>query len=173
MQLFNLDIDNRETLIESYSLEHLQLVRIEDSYPLLIYITKVSELDHNWENINFSLSQYLGGNLNEYNKWNMYLFFITNEDIPKTLQYQIENDTLAFRKIVESNYENELNDKNIKSLISKHILFTDLEINNSNVVVQNYTSQTEIWTNISAVDNVTDDNIDLILRNLEGLLDEN
>ena len=107
MQLVNLEIDNRETLIESFNLQHLQLVRIEDSYPLLVYIIKLNELDYIWENINFSLSQSIKDYLNEYNKWNMYLFFISEENISKMLQYKIESDTLAYWKIIESNYENE------------------------------------------------------------------
>lgn len=173
MQLVNLEIDNRETLIESFNLQHLQLVRIEDSYPLLVYIIKLNELDSIWENINFSLSQSIKDYLNEYNKWNMYLFFISEENISKMLQYKIENDTLAFRKIIESNYENELNEENIKSLISKHILFTDLEINTSNIELQNHTSPSELWKNISSIEDVNDENIDSILENLEGLAYEN
>ena len=173
MQLVNLEIDNRVTLIESYNLQHLQLVKIEDSYPLLVYIIKLNELDDNWENINFSLSQYIESHLNENNKWNMYLIFIVEEDISKTLQYKIENDTLAFRKIIESNYENELNAENIKSLISKHILFTDLEINTSNIELQNYTSESEFWVNISSIEDINDENIDSILGELEGLVNEN
>lgn len=173
MQLVELEIDNRERLIESFNLQHLQLVRIEDSYPLLVYIIKLNELESIWENINFSLSQSIKDYLTEYNKWNMYLFFISEESISKTLQYKIENDTLAFRKIIESNYENELNEENIKSLISKHILFTDLNINSNNINLENYTSDSEFWTKVSSIDEVNEENIDSILDNLEGLLDEN
>ena len=80
---------------------------------------------------------------------------------------------MAFRKIIESNYENELNEENIKSLISKHILFTDLEINTSNIELQNHTSPSELWRNISSIEDVNDENIDSILENLEGLAYEN
>jgi hypothetical protein len=172
MQLVNLNIDNIENIKETYNLEYLQLFKLEDVYPLLVYVVKSNNFEDTWEQINFTLTQYIENYLDNFNKWNMYLLFITEENITKEVQYKIENDTLAFRKITESNYSNELTEENIKELISKHVLFTDLNIENTYTNISNYNSETNIWTKIVAVNELNDENLEFILDTLEGEINE-
>lgn len=64
---------------------------------------------------------------NEFEKWNIYLFLLTDEEISTALQYAIENDTFSSRKtIISSN-------KDIAKIIDEHILNTDLRINTIDV----------------------------------------
>ena len=162
--------------VKSYE-EGKEKIDIQDAIGFLIIPSNFAkELQNGSSNIQLILdgrrsntSQIVEGYINQI----ILNSFKKEENISKMLQYKIENDTLAFRKIIESNYENELNEENIKSLISKHILFTDLEINTSNIELQNHTSPSELWRNISSIEDVNDENIDSILENLEGLAYEN
>jgi len=172
MQLTRLESSILNNIKITYSLDTLELYKISNNYELLVYFVKTDNLDSHWEEINSSLTQGLDEYLDGFNKWNMYLFFVTEDDITKELQYKIENDTLAFRKITESNYDSEINEENIKSLISKHILFTDLGIDSTSVGLENYNSETNTWANIVSIDELNDENIDSILVNLEGEINE-
>ena len=158
---------------ETYSLSTLELYKVFNDYELLIYFVKTNNLENYWEEINSSLTQGLDEYLDSFNKWNMYLLFVTEENVSKKLQYKIENDTLAFRKIIESNYYDEINEENIKSLISKHILFTDLYIDRTSVELENYSSESNTWENIVSLGEINDENIVSILETLEGEVNEN
>ncbi|OOV29145.1 hypothetical protein BXU11_04265 [Flavobacterium sp. LM5] len=62
-----------------------------------------------------------------YEKWNLYIIYITNDIAPKELKNQIENDKFSSRKIVEDCYGKEFNDDEANRLIIKHITNSDLK----------------------------------------------
>ena len=62
-----------------------------------------------------------------YEKWNLYIIFITSDITPKELKNQIENDKFSSRKIDEDSYDKEFNDVEANRLIIKHITNTDLK----------------------------------------------
>lgn len=167
MQLVNLKIDNIDNLKENYSLESLQLFSLDERNSLLIYVIKLNNFEDTWEQINFSLTQYIENYLNDNNKWNMYLIFITEKNISKELQYKIENDTLAFRKIIKDNYKNDLTEENIKTLISEYITFSDLEIKYMIPESEKYTSDSEVFLKLEGIHTLSDIERESILKSLE------
>lgn len=62
-----------------------------------------------------------------YEKWNLYIIYITNDIAPKELKNQIENDKFSSRKIVEDSYNKKFNDDEADRLIIKHITNSDLK----------------------------------------------
>lgn len=62
-----------------------------------------------------------------YEKWNLYIIYITKDITPKDLKNKIENDKFSSRKIVEDSYGEEFNDNEANRLIIKHITNSDLK----------------------------------------------
>ena len=68
---------------------------------------KVETLFNTWRNIN----SWFAGNFqtelkSEFETWNLYLLFLTQEKVNPKLKYQIENDTFSSRKIVIEELDN-------------------------------------------------------------------
>ncbi len=91
----------------------------------------VSVLKENWKDIYSSIAAYFQAGLpveSEFERWNIYLFYICREEVEKELQYKIENDRFASRKIVLGNCKEEITDEVVERVINQHITNTDLEI---------------------------------------------
>ena len=76
---------------------------------------------------------------NEYSIWNIYLFYLLQEEVSNEIKYQIENDTFSSRKIVISPI------KDIDKIIRENIINDDLNIQDkeeSNLV---FTPNDIIW----------------------------
>lgn len=92
---------------------------------------KTADLGDSWKDIYSSIAAYFQTGLPadaEFERWNIYLLYICREGVDKELQYKIENDRFACRKIVLGNCEDQLTDKIVEKLISQHITNSDLEI---------------------------------------------
>lgn len=58
-------------------------------------------LEYQWTNIvNFLAKEFQSKMTTSFERWNLYLIFISNEPVLKHLKYKIENDTFSCRKIV-------------------------------------------------------------------------
>lgn len=62
-----------------------------------------------------------------FEKWNLYIIYITSDKTSKELKNKIENDKFSSRKIVEDDYDKEFNDNEANHLIVKHITNSDLK----------------------------------------------
>ncbi|HEX8377673.1 MAG TPA: ABC-three component system middle component 1 [Pedobacter sp.] len=62
-----------------------------------------------------------------YEKWNLYIIYITTDIASKELKNRIENDKFSSRKIVEDSYSGEFNDNEANRLTIKHITNSDLK----------------------------------------------
>jgi ribosomal protein S17E len=62
-----------------------------------------------------------------YEKWNLYIIYVTNDIAPKELKNQIENDKFSSRKIVEDFYNGVFDNDEANRLIIKHITNSDLK----------------------------------------------
>lgn len=81
-----------------------------------------------WENISKEIALKYQSKLDTvYEKWNLYIIYITSDIAPKELKNLIENDKFSSRKIVEDSYDIEFNDAEANRLIVKHITNTDLK----------------------------------------------
>ena len=99
----------------------------------LIFET-TSALKDNWRDIYSSVAAYFQAGLpaeSEFEKWNIYLFYVCREEVEKELQYKIENDRFASRKIVLGNCKDVINDDMVKTIVSQHITNSDLKIGDS------------------------------------------
>jgi ribosomal protein S17E len=61
-----------------------------------------------------------------FEKWNLYVIYVTSDIASKELKNKIENDKFSSRKIVEDSYDKEFNDDEANRLIVKHITNSDL-----------------------------------------------
>ena len=90
-----------------------------------------ADLAETWRDIYSSIAAYFQTGLPadaEFERWNIYLLYICREDVDKELQYKIENDRFACRKIVLDNITDDLTDDLVEKLISQHITNSDLQI---------------------------------------------
>lgn len=62
-----------------------------------------------------------------YEKWNLYIIYITSDITPKELKNKVENDKFSSRKIVEDSYSKEFDNDEANRLIVKHITNSDLK----------------------------------------------
>lgn len=81
-----------------------------------------------WENISNEIALKYQSKLEKvYEKWNLYIIYITSDVTPKELKNKIENDKFSSRKIVEDSYDKEFNHDEANRLIVKHITNADLK----------------------------------------------
>jgi hypothetical protein len=85
------------------------------------------EENDNWEKISEEVALKYQSKLSDItDKWNIYIIYVCKDIAKKELKNKIENNRFSNRKIVEDNFQSELNDENVKELIIKHITNTDL-----------------------------------------------
>lgn len=81
-----------------------------------------------WDNISKEIALKYQSKLETvYEKWNLYIIYVTKDIAPKELKNKIENDKFSSRKIVEDSYSEEFNDNEAKRLTIKHITNSDLK----------------------------------------------
>ena len=81
-----------------------------------------------WKNISKEIALKYQSKLETvYDKWNLYIIYVTSDETPKDLKKQIENDKFSSRKIVEGSYDKEFNEDEANRLIVEHITNTDLK----------------------------------------------
>ncbi|MFV8354964.1 ABC-three component system middle component 1 [Flavobacterium sp. XS1P32] len=81
-----------------------------------------------WENISKEIALKYQSKLETvYEKWNLYIIYITSDITPKELKNKVENDKFSSRKIVEDSYSKEFDNDEANRLIVKHITNSDLK----------------------------------------------
>lgn len=81
-----------------------------------------------WENISKEIALKYQSKLETvYEKWNLYIIYITSDITPKELKNKIENDKFSSRKIVEDSHNNDISEDEANRLIVKHITNADLK----------------------------------------------
>lgn len=140
------------------------------------------ELAENWEKINLAVAGYYQAELDDaadFQRWNIYIFYLCQEPVAVGLKYKIQNDKFSSRKIVVEEYNRKLTKKGIDELIAGHITNTDLiaesrEQSRSNK--QKYFSDSVVWKNISHISLPGDKDVaalDRLLNKIEeGLIPE-
>lgn len=85
-------------------------------------------LKNTWRKIsNFMAINFQNNLENEFERWNLYLFFLNEQRISNNLKYQIENDTFSSRKIV---IDLEMDQD---AIINDYILNNNLNISKENL----------------------------------------
>lgn len=107
-----------------------QLAQSNVNISVFFVLAKSSVLsdENSWENISKEIALKYQSKLESvYEKWNIYIIYITSDVTPKELKNKIENDKFSSRKIVEDSYNKEFNDHEAHQLIVKHITNSDLK----------------------------------------------
>lgn len=92
----------------------------------------INVLEENWKELTDCISHdYLTADVSEFERWNSYLFFISDEPVPKTLKYEIENDKFAMRKIVEQkpvDWEDKSPENALIKLLNHRLLLSHIDL---------------------------------------------
>lgn len=130
MNFSTIDINIPDFTIERGSICHY---RNEESFRVNVFILKANKdvINENWKRfsnmvaVNYQNLSYMTGS--EFDRWNFYIIYVSEDSISKELKNKIENDKFSSRKIVEDLYDKELNDYEVNCLIVKHITNADLK----------------------------------------------
>lgn len=106
-----------------------------------------------WDKIRNVVAVYYQNHLEtDFERWNIYIMFVLPITVSNGLKYKIENDQLSSRKIVISNFENKLDAKNRKELLSTYVN-NDLSLPKPNINpgkrLSEYTSTSEVFSVIN------------------------
>lgn len=78
----------------------------------------------------------------EFERWNVYVFYIVEFPLDDALKYKIENDTFSSRKIViEGNYD-------FEKIIKEHILNNDIVINSISISKKKFKPNSLIYNQL-------------------------
>lgn len=109
---------------------HFELIHFNVNISVFFILTDSSALSKGdlWEVLSKEIALKYQSKLETiYEKWNLYIIYITKDISPKELKNKIENDKFSSRKIVEDNFTTEFGEYDAKRLITKHITNTDLK----------------------------------------------
>ena len=163
MSFNRINNENINKLKSDYNLIDIQVVR---NLEMLVIIIKINSeyLNDSWKKLNSLLSEYAEDFIdNSFERWNIYILYTVTNTVSKELNYKIENNTFFARKIIEDNYSQELNDENIKNLISKHITLTDIKQIPNPKSSEEYSSDSKIYSELIELTSLTDIKRDKIL----------
>lgn len=98
--------------------------------PLIFVSFKtIDDLGNNWKDFNGQITSDFVINLKEeYSRWNLYIFYFSENVVSKSLKYEIENNKFSSRKIVIENCKT-ITKKEIEKEISEHITNDNFQIN--------------------------------------------
>lgn len=130
--------DNLMSEFPDISLEYREIELGGVVPAFFIFMNNEEHLRNHWGKITEYIAIYFQSMLkNEYSIWNIYLFFLLQDEVSNEIKYQIENDTFSSRKIVISPIididtiirENIINDDwNVHDIEESNLIFTPNEI---------------------------------------------
>ncbi|WP_026966535.1 ABC-three component system middle component 1 [Algoriphagus terrigena] len=83
-----------------------------------------------WEEISNAVALYYQTKIEtDFERWNLYLFYLSKQKMEKGLKYRIENDPISSRKIVIEEFNGALDRGKMEEIISNHITNSSLTIN--------------------------------------------
>ena len=138
-----------QQLVQSYNCEEVKILEVNfvgNFFVIIIRFSGISYLHENWKKLNsviaVQLSQYLK---TEFEKYNLYLLFFSDEEIPKQLKYEIENNKFSSRKIAEE-CNRQLSEDRIKEILAQYITNSDISITpEAESSVSQYSSDSIVW----------------------------
>lgn len=134
----------------------LKLFRNNANWRISVFLahTKTNQdLEKYWEAISNSIAAIYQSVLvkkeDEFERWNIYVVFLSKENVEKELKFKIENDKFSSRKIVHSRPEENLEDDLALRIIIEQITNEDLQLVDSTqeagTTNRSYTPKTMIW----------------------------
>lgn len=105
---------------------------------IFVSFNSLDDLNKNWKDFNSQITTDFVINLKEeYSRWNFYIFYFSNDIVPKSLKYEIENNKFSSRKIVIENCES-ISGEIIKMSISEHITNDNIQVNVENKSISKF-----------------------------------
>lgn len=176
MNFQQLFLDDLNDLKEKYLLKDLRAYEVTLGGKFIVsfvYVKDEQSLFENWKELGSALTQVYDKYLNDdFTKWNMYIIFLVETQISKALEYQIENDTFAFRKMIKKEYREELSEENVDKLLSTYIDFTDITVSSVDPVQQAFESDSIVYKKLSNIDKLTEEKMEAIFTSLGRNTDE-
>ena len=175
----NNNIDTIKTLQETYpDLQfHFETIQYIGSISaFFITCTDETMLERNWEKVASSIAVYYQSKLkDDFERWNLYIFYLVRTNISRSLKYKIENHPISSRKIVVESFTDDISYDN---LVSEHLTNTDLKLLSREELIASKSKVFEkdktINSILEAADtsgrNIGDDYYAEILDNLEKMI---
>jgi len=110
---------------------------IDYVHAFFIKFPSIAVLEKEWENVNNAIAFHYQARLeNEFEIWNLYLFYVTDKQAGKDIKYRIENDTFSSRKIVLDQSKS-VDIEFVEKQLESHITNTDLGNGKQNLIGKN------------------------------------
>jgi hypothetical protein len=102
---------------------------------VFIRFSSIELIESQWEDISNAIALYYQTKVeSEFERWNLYLFYLSPVVLEKGLKYKIENDPISSRKIVVDKFDGALSQAAMEKIISSHITNSNLTIDNEEPV---------------------------------------
>lgn len=119
------------------------------AHSFFIDVNTESILKDNWSQIsNYFALNIQNQLISEFERWNIYLFFILDFEISRDLKYKIEKDTFSSRKIIVEEKTD------IKKILERYILTLDLEITEREEGNDEFTPNPIFFENLNGIGNI-------------------
>lgn len=122
--------DHAEEMKTAYEVDDIKITKtnfVSDFYVVFCRFNKEAELKSLWDKLNSVISAELSCDFkNDFERWNLYFFYLCEKKVKDSIKYQIENDKYFSRKIVIDESRLKLTSESIEYLISKNIINDDL-----------------------------------------------
>lgn len=137
------------------------------------------QLKEFWEDLYSTIAAYFQTALTveeDFEKWNIYIFYICRESVDRGLHYRIENDRYACRKIVIGECDEAISDRFVSRLTAQHITNLDLLLPDSRKEKPALFEKNELintvltLAGISSQKKYTETDLEKALKEMEGRL---
>ncbi|CAK1777235.1 conserved hypothetical protein [Vibrio crassostreae] len=127
--------DHAEEIKAAYEVDDIKIIKtnfVSDFYVVFCRFSKEAELKSLWDKLNSVISAELSCDFkNDFERWNLYFFYLCERKVKDSIKYQIENDKYFSRKILIDDSKLKLTSESIEHLISKNIINDDLILRDS------------------------------------------
>lgn len=156
-QYFKIEDDINETLKGMFSGVEINAMRFNFTGNISVFFVRFDDAENfkaNWKNISFAIGINFQNKMeDEFSRWNIYIIYVSKENVPLTLKYEIENDKVATRKIVESNCDSEINDEFMIKIIDKHIVNSDIKLSERKKDAEvKFINDSKVWNLVNSLD---------------------
>lgn len=163
-----------EELKRLFPIEELIFGNLEFGGIIPILITRFNTLDgliSHWKDFNSHIAAELNTTINdEYSRWNFYIFYLLDMEVPKSVKYEIENNKFISRKIVVENCKI-ITDDLINDIISEHITNDNITINVETKQISTFKKNSNLAKIIDklSVNKNNDEDMQYALNQLENI----
>ena len=94
----------------------------------VFFFEEENQLQGAWNKLSGNIAgNYQAELMEDFDMWNIYMFYLCKSEVSLALKYKIENDRFSSRKIVLDNYDENISDIGIDDIICEHITNVDIK----------------------------------------------